>query len=193
EKSLKGKVIQDIRTSKAVGEYISQFGSTMEMWRVGRAYAATKLKEIDGIFGGELAGHYYFKDFYYSDSGILASLLILNVIAKMKKKGISVSQLISKIKRYQNSGEINFKIEDKLGAMDAVIDFFKAQNKPEAFFDFDGYRIEYKDWWLNIRPSNTEPYLRFLAEANSDKLLNEIVETVTGIVEAFGGEVTEGH
>ncbi|MDD3860398.1 MAG: phosphomannomutase/phosphoglucomutase [Bacteroidales bacterium] len=193
EKGLKGKVIQDIRTSKAVGEYISQFGSTMEMWRVGRAYAATKLKEIDGIFGGELAGHYYFKDFYYSDSGILASLLILNVIAKMKKKGISVSQLISKIKRYQNSGEINFKIEDKLGAMDAVIDFFKAQNKPEAFFDFDGYRIEYKDWWLNIRPSNTEPYLRFLAEANSDKLLNEIVETVTGIVEAFGGEVTEGH
>ncbi len=193
EKGLKGKVIQDIRTSKAVGEYIAQFGSTMEMWRVGRAYAATKLKEIDGIFGGELAGHYYFKDFYFSDSGILASLLILNVISKMKKKGISVSQLIGKIKKYENSGEINFKIEDKQGAMDAVIDYFKAKEKPDAFFDFDGYRIEYKDWWLNIRPSNTEPYLRFLCEANSTKLLNEIKDQVMGIIEAFGGEITEGH
>ncbi|HOZ31036.1 MAG TPA: phosphomannomutase/phosphoglucomutase [Bacteroidales bacterium] len=190
EKALKGKVIQDIRTSKAVGEYVSQFGSSMEMWRVGRAYAATKLKEIDGIFGGELAGHYYFKDFYYSDSGILASLLILRIIAKMKQKGISVSRLISKIKKYQNSGEINYKIEDKLGAMNAVVTYFQTLEKPEAFYDFDGYRIEYKDWWLNIRPSNTEPYLRFLAEANSNELLTKIVETVTGIVEAYGGEIS---
>jgi len=193
EKGLKGKVIQDIRTSKAVGEYISQFGSSMEMWRVGRAFAATKLKQIDGIFGGELAGHYYFKDFYYSDSGILASLLILHVIAGMKKKGLTVSELISKIKKYENSGEINFKIEDKSGAMDAVVSYFKTLEKPEAYFDFDGYRIEYKDWWLNIRPSNTEPYLRFLAEANSNELLNKIIETVTGIIEAFGGEISEGH
>jgi phosphomannomutase len=193
EKGLKGKVIQDIRTSKAVGEYIAQFGSTMEMWRVGRAYAATKLKEIDGIFGGELAGHYYFKDFYYSDSGILASLLILDVIAKIKKKGVSVSQLISKIKKYENSGEINFKIDDKQGAMDAVIDYFKILEKPDAFYDFDGYRIEYKDWWLNIRPSNTEPYLRFLCEANSTELLNSIKNQVLGIIEGYGGEITEGH
>ena len=193
EKGLKGKVIQDIRTSKAVGEYISQFGSEMEMWRVGRAYAATKLKEIDGIFGGELAGHYYFKDFYYSDSGILASLLIIDVIGKMKKKGVSVSQLIAKIKKYENSGEINFKIEDKQGAMDAVISYFKTLEEPTAFYDFDGYRIEYKDWWLNIRPSNTEPYLRFLCEANSSKLLNEIKDQVLGIIEGYGGEITEGH
>lgn len=193
EKGLKGKVIQDIRTSKAVGEYIAQFGSTMEMWRVGRAYAATKLKEIDGIFGGELAGHYYFKDFYYSDSGILASLLILDVITKMKKKGISVSDLIGKIKKYENSGEINFKIDDKQGAMDAVIDYFKTLEKPDAFYDFDGYRIEYKNWWLNIRPSNTEPYLRFLCEANSPKLLEDIKEQVFGIIEGYGGEITEGH
>lgn len=193
EKGLKGKVIQDIRTSKAVGEYIAQFGSSMEMWRVGRAYAATKLKEIDGIFGGELAGHYYFKDFYYSDSGILASLLILNVVAKMHAKGIKVSQIIDKIKKYENSGEINFKIEDKAGAMDAVISYFKSIEDPDAFYDFDGYRIEYKNWWLNIRPSNTEPFLRFLAEANSKKLLNEITETVIGIIESFGGKIADGH
>ncbi|MDD2386977.1 MAG: phosphomannomutase/phosphoglucomutase [Bacteroidales bacterium] len=191
EKGLKGKVIQDIRTSKAVGEYISQFGSEMEMWRVGRAFASIKLKEIDGIFGGELAGHYYFKDFYYADSGILACLLILDVIGKMKRKGVSVSQLIGKIKKYENSGEINFKIEDKHGAMDAVVSYFEALEKPEAFYDFDGYRIEYKDWWLNIRPSNTEPYLRFLAEANSPELLHSIVEQVEGIIEGFGGKLAE--
>ncbi|MDL2262713.1 phosphomannomutase/phosphoglucomutase, partial [Bacteroidales bacterium OttesenSCG-928-I21] len=137
EKSMKGKVIEDIRTSKAVGEYIEKFGSEMTMWRVGRAYAATKLKEIDGIYGGELAGHYYFRDFYYSDSGILACLLILHVFSKMKNKGISVSQLISKIKKYENSGEINFKIENKQEAMDAVINHFKSEAEPDAFYDFD--------------------------------------------------------
>jgi len=193
EKGLKGKVIQDIRTSKAVGEYIAQFGSTMEMWRVGRAFAARKLKEIDGIFGGELAGHYYFKDFYYSDSGIMASLIILDVVAKMKKKGVKVSQIIDGIKKYENSGEINFRIEDKAAAMDAVISYYKEIETPAAFYDFDGYRIEYKDWWLNIRPSNTEPYLRFLAEANSVKLLNQIKDTVIGIIEGFGGHIDAGH
>ncbi len=193
EKGLKGKVIQDIRTSKAVGEYIAEFGSEMEMWRVGRAFAATKLKEIDGIFGGELAGHYYFKDFYYSDSGILACLLILRVIGIMKKKDIKLSQLIAKIKKYENSGEINYKIENKKAAMDAVINKYKAAAEPDAFYDFDGYRIEYKDWWLNIRPSNTEPYLRFLAEANSKELLNKIVGEVNEIVFKLGGEITEGN
>ncbi len=193
EKGLKGKVIQDIRTSKAVGEYIEKFDSEMYMWRVGRAFAATKLKEIDGIFGGELAGHYYFKDFYYSDSGILACLLIIRVISQMKKKGISVSQLINKIKKYENSGEINYKVDNKIAAMDAVINKYKNAEKPDAFYDFDGYRIEYKDWWLNIRPSNTEPYLRFLAEANSKEKLQSIVNEVTEIIESFGGEVTQGH
>lgn len=193
EKGLKGKVIQDIRTSKAVGEYIAQFGSEMEMWRVGRAFAATKLKEINGIFGGELAGHYYFKDFYYSDSGILACMLILRVVSNMKNKGIKLSELIEKIRKYENSGEINYKIENKQEAMDAVINKYKSEIKPDAFYDFDGYRIEYNDWWLNIRPSNTEPYLRFLAEANSKELLEKIVSEVNEIVFKHGGEITEGH
>lgn len=193
EKGLKGKVIQDIRTSKAVGEYISKFGSTMEMWKVGRAFAATKLKEIDGIYGGELAGHYYFRDFYYSDSGILACLLILHVIVNFHNKGISVSQLINSIKKYENSGEINFKIENKQAAMDAVINYFKSQSTPEAFYDFDGYRIEYRDWWLNIRPSNTEPYLRFLAEAVNKELLDFIVSKSIEIIKSFGGKISTGH
>jgi len=179
------RVLQDIRTSKAVGEYIAKFNGEMHMWRVGRAYAALKLREIDGLFGGELAGHYYFKEFFYSDSGLMAASLILNILSDLKKQGISLSEAIAEIEVYKNSGEINFKIEKKQEAMDAVIAHFKSQGTPDAFYDFDGYRIEFADWWLNIRPSNTEPYLRFLAEAKTTELLDKIVTESTDIIKSF--------
>lgn len=189
ERGEKGYVHQDIRSSKAVGEYLAPMGGVMNTWRVGRAYAALKLREIDGVFGGELAGHYYFRDFYYSDSGLLAAILITNVVAKMKSQGISLSQLIARIEKYQNSGEINFRLEDKKGAMDAVRDFFMNSEQPTAYMDFDGYRVEFPDWWFNIRPSNTEPYLRFLCEATSKELLDEKVAKVREILtEQFGAE-----
>ena len=123
ERGLKGTVLQDIRSSKAVGEYLTPMGCRMETWKVGRAFAAKKLRELDGVWGGELAGHYYFRDFFYSDSGLLASMLILRVVAKMKSMGVSLSQLIGRIARYKNSGEINFRIEDKAGAMEVVKEY----------------------------------------------------------------------
>lgn len=182
EKGLKGTVLQDIRSSKAVGEYLAPMGAVMETWKVGRAFAARKLREIDGVYGGELAGHYYFRDFFYSDSGLLASILILNVIAKMKKSGVTLSGLISRIEKYRNSGEINFKLEDKRGAMDAVRDYFMKEEKATAYMDFDGYRVEFPQWWFNIRPSNTEPYLRFICEASSQELLDEKVRKVKDLL-----------
>ncbi len=175
ERQQKGVVLQDIRSSKAVGEYLIPMGCTMATWKVGRAFAAHKLREIDGVWGGELAGHYYFRDFFYSDSGLLASMLILRVVASMKKKGVTLSQLIASIARYKNSGEINFRIEDKKGAMDAVREHFTSLEEPTAQMDFDGYRVEFPDWWFNIRPSNTEPYLRFICEAISTELLEDKV------------------
>lgn len=185
-KKTKGvRVLQDIRTSKAVGEYIAKFNGEMHMWRVGRAYAALKLREIDGLFGGELAGHYYFKEFFYSDSGLMAASLVLNIVSDFKKQGMSLSEVIASIEVYKNSGEINFRIEQKQEAMDAVIAHFKATGTPDAFYDFDGYRIEFPDWWLNIRPSNTEPYLRFLAEAKTTELLDKIVSESTAIIKRF--------
>ena len=177
-----GRVLQDIRSSKAVGEYLVPMGAEMHTWKVGRAFAARKLRELDGIYGGELAGHYYFRDFFYSDSGLLASVLILNVVAEMKKRGISLSRLVGGIAKYRNSGEINFRIEDKQGAMDAVRDYFMKAEKPTAYMDFDGYRVEFPQWWFNIRPSNTEPYLRFICEASSEELLNEKVAKVREIL-----------
>lgn len=185
EKGEKGLVLQDIRTSKAVGEYLKPLGGEMRTWRVGRAFAAHKLREIGGIYGGELAGHYYFRDFYYSDSGLMACLIILDVIARFKKEGLTLSQLISRIETYANSGEINFRIERKKDAMDAVRDHFTSLEKPIASFDFDGYRVEFPDWWFNIRPSNTEPYLRFIAEAKTKDMLDEKVAKVKEIVKSF--------
>ena len=190
ERGEKGYVIQDIRSSKAVGEYLEPMCAKMYTWKVGRANAARRLREIDGIWGGELAGHYYFKDFFYSDSGLLASILILRVLANLKKEGISFSQIIGKIARYQNSGEINFKLTDKQGAMDAVKAHFEEQEKPTAFMDFDGYRVEFPDWWFNIRPSNTEPYLRFICEATTKELLDKKVAEVKSLLQSqFGAEV----
>jgi phosphomannomutase len=185
EKKKGVRVLQDIRTSKAVGEYVRKFNGEMHMWRVGRAYAALKLREIDGLFGGELAGHYYFKEFFYSDSGLLASSYVLNILSDLKKQGVKLSEAIAEIEVYKNSGEINFKIEQKQEAMYAVIAYFKSQGTPDAFYDFDGYRIEFADWWLNIRPSNTEPYLRFLAEAKTTELLDRIVAESTEIIKSF--------
>jgi phosphomannomutase len=188
ERGEKGIVLQDIRSSKAVGEYLAPMGMSVHTWKVGRANAALKLREIDGIWGGELAGHYYFRDFFYSDSGLLASLLVLRVVASMKKKGITLSEAIAAIEKYKNSGEINYRIEDKQGAMDAVKEYFVSRENPTSVMDFDGYRVDFPDWWFNIRPSNTEPYLRFICEAKSDELLQEKISTVDSILsEKFGG------
>ena len=185
EKNIQGLVIQDIRTSKSVAEYLAKMGREMYIWRVGRAYAAMKLREIDGAFGGEYAGHYYFRDFFYSDSAMIAAQVLLHVFAEMKKKGVSVSQLIGRIRRYANSGEINFTIEEKKAAMEAVVKTAVAQEKPEKILDFDGYRVEFPDWWFNIRPSNTEPYLRLLMEARTEALLAEKRAFIEGILKPY--------
>ena len=177
------KVLQDIRSSKAVGEYLKKLGKVdMNTWRVGRAFASLKLDEIDALYGGELAGHYYFKDFYHSDSAMMAMSILLDVVLQLKEEGISVSQLISNIRAYSNSGEINYKIENKQGAMDAVKSHFEGKEKVLKFMDFDGYRLEFADWWFNIRPSNTEPYLRLILEAKSDEMLAEKLEVINDII-----------
>lgn len=186
EKNQKGNVLQDIRSSRAIQEYLgSLYHAQVETWRVGRAYAALKLRELDGCFGGELAGHYYFRDFYYSDSGIMAALLVLRLLEKFKAEEKSMSMIIKEISDYHNSGEINFTIEKKKEAMDAVRDHFMAMEKPEHYLDFDGYRLDYQDWWLNIRPSNTEPYLRFLCEAKDEDKLKDVINTVSKIIKKF--------
>ena len=182
------RVLQEIRSSKAVGEYLAPYGVDLHTWKVGRAFAAPKLREIDGLWGGELAGQYYYKDFFYSDSGLLASMIVLRIVAGLKREGKTFAQAMDEIVAYRNSGEINFRVEDKKGAMEAVKDFFLASEKHTAFMDFDGYRAEFPQWWFNIRPSNTEPYLRFICEATDDALLASKIALAQEIIEnQFGG------
>ncbi|MDZ4058951.1 MAG: hypothetical protein U1D64_02795, partial [Bacteroidales bacterium] len=111
---------------------------------------------------------------------------ILGVISDMKRKGITLSGIISQIESYHNSGEINFKIERKKEAMDLIRDHFISKERATAQYDFDGYRVEFPDWWFNIRPSNTEPYLRFIAEASSKQMLDDRVSKVKELLESGG-------
>ncbi len=183
-----GNVLQDIRSSRSVAEYLTEKWNNVRVhtWRVGRAYAVHKMKEINAVYGGELAGHYYMSDFFDSDSGILAALHVLKIVRYFKEEhNRKISDVIDEINRYHNSGEINMYIEDKQTAMLAVVKHFIDQDTPKRILDFDGYRLDYDNWWFNIRPSNTEPYLRFLVEANDENLMKEKVEEIKQILYAF--------
>jgi phosphomannomutase len=184
ENNQKGWVIQDIRSSRSVAEYLEPMGAKVYTWKVGRAFAANKLREIDGVFGGELAGHYYFRDFNYSDSAFVACLIILKIVSKMHKEGLKVSQIIKKIKTWENSGEINFKINQKDEAIAALTKKY-LNELPERVLEFDGFRIEFEDWWFNVRKSNTEPYLRLLVEAKNQELLENKVSEIKQIIEQY--------
>lgn len=189
----KGHCLQDIRTSKSVTEYVESKGFTMHIWRVGRAYAALKLREIDGLFGGELAGHYYFRDFYYSDSAYMAALILLGEISKAKAKGVKLSELIAGISAYHSSGEINLHIDKKSEAMSTLIQQMTRCEDPVKTLDFDGFRLEFNGWWFNVRPSNTEPYLRLIIEAKDLSLLKEKTDNALQILEPFKIPYIHGH
>lgn len=179
----KGNALVDIRTSKSTTDYLEKLGWNVTIWKVGHAFAKLKIREIDGVFGGELAGHYYFKDFFNCDSGVLASLLVLSVVKELKDEGKKLSQYIDEVVAYANSSETNFKLDNKDDAIKELYDTF-APNA-EKIFDFDGYRIEYSDWWFNVRKSNTEPYLRIVCEAKNQDLLNEKMEQISSIIHNY--------
>jgi len=181
----KGRVLHDIRTSKAVTERIIELGGEPHMWKVGHSFAKVKMRELGCIVGGELAGHYYFRDFYNCDSGILTALIVLSIAAKLNAEGKPFSSCIDGLMRYANSGEINFRIENKDGAIAALVEKFTSEEKPEAIHDFDGVRIEFADWWFNVRPSNTEPYLRLLIEANNPETLAKKRSVSEAVLEDF--------
>jgi len=158
-------------------------GGEYFLWKVGHAYAKLKLREIDGICGGELAGHYYYKDFFYCDSGMLTALIVLNVAARLKKEGKTISELIAEFDKYASSGEVNFKIDNKKEVMERLKDYYLNKEEPNEFYDFDGYRLEYNDWWFNVRPSNTEPYLRLVVEASTQELLDQKLEEIEKVMD----------
>lgn len=178
-------VLQDIRSSRNVAEYLARWNARVETWKVGRAFAARRLRELDGIYGGELAGHYYFRDFFFSDSGMLAALLITRVLDELMRDGKPVSEIICDITPWKTTGEVNFRIEDKDRAIQTLINILPEGEKPERVLDFDGYRLDFPGWWFNVRKSNTEPYLRFIAEARDADLLQDKLQRTSSLLKGF--------
>jgi len=184
-KKEKGRVLVDIRTSRSTVEYLESLGAEVHVWKVGHAFAKNKLRELGAIFGGELAGHYYFRDFFNCDSGILASLLVLQAVKMLKTEGQTIGSFIDSIVRWANSGEVNFTLSEKDGAMTALYERYVKNDSPTLVMDFDGYRVEFKDWWFNVRKSNTEPYLRLVVEAATQALLDEKLADLSTIITRF--------
>jgi phosphomannomutase len=166
--SEKGVVIHDVRTSRAAIERLKENGFTPVMGKVGHAYAKVLLRETNAICGGELAGHYYFRDFVHCDSGELAALRILSAFAAAKRRGLKVSEFMAPLlDRYANSGEVNFEVQDKAAAIDRVLAAAKNLAVETGRIDIDGYRLEYAEGWISVRQSNTEPYLRLIVECDT--------------------------
>ena len=153
-------VLFDLRSSRAVAEWISEHGGIPVRERVGHSFMKATLREKQGIFGGELAGHYYFRDNSYADCAILAVIEILNLLWQSGKK---MSEVVAPLERYAKSPETNFEVEDKAGKMREL-----AAAYPDGEVDWlDGITVQFPDWWFNVRPSNTEPLLRLVVEART--------------------------
>ena len=163
------RIIHDVRTSRGAIEAIRALGCEPEMVPVGHAFAKPILRKIGAVCGGELAGHYYFAEFHGCDSGLLAALRILGEIAAVKRAGVPFSRMMAPIRgAYENSGEINFRVDDKDAAIARVLATAKERLPRElSRSEIDGIRIEYDEGWINIRKSNTEPFLRLIAERRS--------------------------
>lgn len=157
-------IVYDLRSSRVVREEIRRLGGKARQERVGHAFMKKALADTDGVFGGELSGHFYFRDNWYSDSGMLAFVHLLNVASE---RGEPLSRLIAPLRRYAASGERNFQNEKKDETIRELARIYK-----DAKIDYlDGITVEYKDWWFNVRKSNTEPLLRLNLEARTAELM----------------------
>ncbi len=171
-------VIHDVRTSRGVIETLQENGFVPFMVRVGAAFAKTALREKYGICGGEVAGHYYFRNFHWCDSGELAACIALDLIAEAKKKGQTFSELLAPItSRYYASGEVNvLNVQDRVKAIQCIESaMIKQFGSPIHCIDFDGIRLDWEDAWFGVRASNTEPILRLAGEARDPKKLEQLI------------------
>jgi phosphomannomutase len=166
-------VVYDLRSSRATAEWIREKGGIPVRERVGHSFMKATLRRLGGIMGGELAGHYYFRDMYHADSALLAVVHVLNLLWESGQK---MSQLVAPLHRYAKSPEINFEVEDKEGMMRAL-----ASRYSNGEIDhLDGVTVQYPDWWFNVRPSNTEPLLRLVLEAKTPEDLEKREKELIG-------------
>jgi phosphomannomutase len=152
-------VLYDVRASRAVADVVGSHGGSALINRVGHAFFKTRMRETGAAFGGEVSGHYYFRDFYCADSGTLPALLILELLSVEQK---NLSELLEPLRsRYFISGEINSEVADQQAKMDEI----RSNYSDGEIGELDGVSVDYDDWHFNVRPSNTEPLLRLNLES----------------------------
>jgi phosphomannomutase len=175
-------IVYDLRSSHVVGDEVKAGGGVPRRDRVGHAFIKKTMAETQAVFGGELSGHFYFRDNFYADSGAIAFARVMSVLCEQSKP---MSELIAPLQRYSQSGEVNFQVEDKEGKIRELADAFK---KTQVDY-LDGITVDAGDWWFNVRKSNTEPLLRLNLEAKSAALEQEKFGELKKIL----GEPVHGH
>jgi phosphomannomutase len=172
-------IVYDVRASYAVKDTVARYHGTALMNRVGHAFIKRRMREENAVFGGEVTGHYYFRDFYYADNGFIPALLILEL---MSKKGQTLHELLKPLReKYFISGEINTKVSD-LQTADARLGELATRYRDGHTYTLDGFSAEFADWHFNVRSSNTEPLLRLNLEATSPALMADKRDEVLGII-----------
>ena len=171
-------VIHNLITSRAVPEIIAENGGVPVVTRVGHSFIKATMAQTGAVFGGEHSGHFYFRDFWRADSGMLAALHVLSSLSAAPE-GTTLSMLLEPYSRYVASGEINTEVADQEAATQAVRDHFA--DRDVTFSELDGLTVDGGDWWVNVRPSNTEPLLRLNVEAPTQEQMAELRDEVLAV------------
>ena len=179
-KSPGASIIYNLISSRAVKEVVEENGGTAIRSRVGHSYIKKQMAETNAVFGGEHSGHFYFRDFWRADSGMLAAL---HAIAALGETKTTLSELLKTFNRYHSSGEVNSTVKDAKAAMDQIEKIYGKKDGVEVDY-LDGLTISHADWWFNLRASNTEPLLRLNVEASSEarmkKVRDDVLNTIRG-------------
>jgi phosphomannomutase len=174
------KIVHNLICSWVVPETIREHGGVPVRTRVGHSFIKQIMAETGAIFGGEHSGHYYFRENYRADSGLIAGVVALG---ELSASGGSLSALLAPYRRFWDSGEINSTVADQAGKIEEL-----ASLHGDARLDrLDGLTIEYEDWWCNVRPSNTEPLLRLNVEARTEALLDDRTAKLLAVIREEGG------
>ena len=164
-------IIYDLRSSRAVREEIEACGGVPVISRVGHSYVKRTMRDRDAAFGGELSGHYYFRENFYCDSGAFTLLRVLSLLCREAKP---FSQLVAPLQRYHSSGEVNSEVADKDACIEDLARAYACGNA----YRLDGLTVDFADWWFNVRPSNTEPVLRLVVEATTRERMETMRDTI---------------
>jgi phosphomannomutase len=175
------EVVYDVRSSRVVEEIIAEKGGIATLNRVGHAFMKKTLREHDALLGGELAGHFYFRDFFFADSAIFAFVQVLNILSRSHS---NFYELVKKYQKYFTSGEINFKVSNPDLIVNQIIEEAKLDSEAKLNFT-DGIRIDFPKYWVSIRKSNTEPLLRLVLEAETNDIMIEKTAYYKSKIESF--------